>query len=395
MSLAVGFVGGRLSEARKARAVTASDLAAMVGVSVASVSKYENERQVPRQETVTVISNKLSLPREYFFRPIIDDDVRPVFWRSQLSAPAYALDRANVRLNWFKELVDFLAEHFDYPSLDLPDVRLPKDIKEIGADDIETLASEVRGYWGVRPGPLPNIIERLERSGVLVSRIHVNVDKVDAFSQWSEKFGIPMIMLSRDKASAVRQRFDALHELFHILAHRHVTPDRLVNRQMYKLMEDQANAFASFMLLPEREFMDELYAPTLDGMLSLKENWGVSVAAMIVRCKSLDLLDDDSSKRMWMNYTRRGWRKGEPFDSTMKAETPHLIRRSVEMLIEKEVLCAADFTKALPFPVGELEELADLEPGQLGGRREAPEPVLKAHMQRSGNVVSLFGGDKN
>ena len=68
------------------------------------------------------------------------------------------------------------------------------------------------------------------------------------------------------------------------------------------------------MLLPETDFLDELYAPTLDGMLSLKEQWGVSVAAMIMRCQSLDLLDDFSSKRMWMNYTRRGWRKGEPFD---------------------------------------------------------------------------------
>ena len=70
MSLAVGFVGGRLSEARKARAVTAIDLASMVGVSETSISKYENDRQVPRQEIVSSFSRTLSLPREYFFRPI-------------------------------------------------------------------------------------------------------------------------------------------------------------------------------------------------------------------------------------------------------------------------------------------------------------------------------------
>lgn len=107
-------------------------------------------------------------------------------------------------------------------------------------------------------------------------------------------------MLSRDKASASRQRFDALHELAHVLLHRKVTQEHLNNRTTYKILEKHADQFASFMLLPERDFLDELYAPTLDGMLSLKERWGVSVSAMIMRCKSLDILDDLSAKRLWM-----------------------------------------------------------------------------------------------
>ncbi|WP_308200474.1 MULTISPECIES: ImmA/IrrE family metallo-endopeptidase [unclassified Bradyrhizobium] len=135
---------------------------------------------------------------------------------------------------------------------------------------------------------------------MLVSRIHVRAEKVDAFSQWSDRFGIPFIMLSRDKASASRQRFDALHELAHVLLHRKVTQEHLNNRTTYKILEKHADQFASFMLLPERDFLDELYAPTLDGMLSLKERWGVSVSAMIMRCKSLDILDDLSAKRLWM-----------------------------------------------------------------------------------------------
>lgn len=53
-------------------------------------------------------------------------------------------------------------------------------------------------------------------------------------------------------------------------------------------------------------------------MLSLKERWGVSVGAMIMRCKSLDILDDLSAKRLWMNYARRRWRKGEPLTAKWK-----------------------------------------------------------------------------
>jgi hypothetical protein len=75
----------------------------------------------------------------------------------------------------------------------------------------------------------------------------------------------------------------------------------------------------------------------------------------------------------------RGWRKGEPFDGKMEKESPHLIRRSFEMLLEEKVQTIADIRNALPFPLEDLEELADLEPGTLGAPVQArAEPVLKS-----------------
>ncbi len=392
MSLAVGFVGSRLAEARRARAISAADLAGISDVSAQSISKYENGRQTPRHDVVERFADKLSFPTEYFFRPIAERDPRPVFWRSKLSALSVDLDRALVRLEWLKELIDYLGGFFDYPELDLPQFDIPDDPTKISTDFLEEAAQHVRAIWNVERGPLPDSLEKIEASGILVSRIHVGAEKVDAFSQWSDRFQIPFIVLSRDKASAARQRFDALHELAHILLHKNVNQTHLNNRATYKLLEQQADRFASFMLLPEQDFLDELYAPTLDGMLSMKERWGVSVAAMIMRCKSLDLVDDFSAKRLWMNYTRRGWRKGEPFDGKMEKEKPYLIRRSVEMLIDEGVKSAEDIAKALPFPREDLEEIADLEPGTLGASNKGrPEPILKKRFDdEEGNVISIF-----
>ena len=391
MSVAVGFIGPRLVEARRARGVTATDLASMVEVSAQSLSKYENGHQIPRHDTVDRLAATLGLPRPYFFRPVTPPDTRPVFWRSKLSAQTIDLERAAVRLEWLKEAVDYLGSFFDFPALNLLRLDVPSDPTRITTELVERMANVVRMEWGISRGPLPDILEKIESSGVLVSRIHVQADKVDAFSQWSDRFAIPFIVLSRDKASAARQRFDAVHELAHILLHQSVTQEHLNNRATYKLLEKQADQFASFMLLPERDFLDELYAPTLDGMLSLKEQWGVSVAAMIMRCRTLDLLDDLAAKRMWMNYTRRGWRKGEPFDGKMIKEAPHLIRRSFEMLLEERVQSLSDIRNALPFPPEDLEELADLPPGTLGAPVETrAEPILKAGIkQDGGKVVSL------
>lgn len=397
MSLATGFVGDRLAQARRARAMTAADLGDLTGVSSQSISKYENGHQTPRREVVERFVSVLRVPTQFFFRPMIDLDNRPVFWRSKLSAQAMALDRAKVRLEWLKEVIDYLGDFFDFPALSLPDLDLPESPFELDSEAIENAANAVRDYWNVNKGPLPNVLENIEESGILVSRIHVRAEKVDACSQWSDRFRIPFIILSRDKASAARQRFDALHELAHILLHGKITHAHLNNRQTYQLLEKQADKFAGFMLLPERDFVDELYAPTLDGMLSLKERWGVSVAAMIMRCKSLELLDEDETRRMWINYTRRGWRKGEPFDGKTEKESPYLIRRSFEMLIEEGVRSPDEITGALPFPLEDLEELADLIPGTLGAQtRVRAEPKLKEGFSSTeSNVVSFFDRKRN
>lgn len=388
MTTAVGFIGRRLTEARQARGVSATDLASMVEISAQSLSKYENGHQVPRHNVVEKIAATLGFAKAYFFREFGKTDSRPVFWRSKLSAQVSDLDRASVRLEWMKEIVDYLGEYFDFPQLNLLDMELPEDPTNITNSFIENAANQVREHWSVSHGPLPDVLEKIEENGVLVSRIHVFAEKVDAFSQWSDRFQIPFIMLSRDKASAARQRFDALHELAHVLLHKKIEQRHLNHKQTYKILEKQADTFASYMLLPEQDFIDELYAPTLDGMLSMKERWGVSVAAMIMRCKSLEILDDYSSKKMWMNYTRRGWRKGEPFDGKMEKETPYLIRRSFELLLEEGVQSVSDIRTALPFPLEDMEELADLDAGTLGAPVQSrAEPILK--VAQSSNVVSL------
>jgi Zn-dependent peptidase ImmA (M78 family) len=234
----------------------------------------------------------LRFPPRYFLRPITKDDDRPIFWRAKLTAPPVARDRAHPRLAWMKEIVEYIASYFDLHPLNVPDFKV-KDVESITDDDLQHFASEIRSHWGIRPGPMPDVIEKLELNGILVSRIRVNAEKLDAFSQWSDHFNLPFVVLSRDKASAVRQRYDALHELAHIAIHRHVPAKRLNDRAFYNLVERQADELAAHLLLPEADFASEVFSPSLDALLTLKERWGASVGAMIMRCKSLGILDED------------------------------------------------------------------------------------------------------
>lgn len=386
-----GFIGERLTEARRARAVSATQLAEMMGLSPQSISKYENGHQTPQLDTLHQLAEILRVPATFFMKQKADGGNEPVFWRGSLSAPSSMKARASVRLGWMKEIVEYLAGFFDFPALNIPRVDVPS-LDSVDLDFIEDAVSQTRKHWGIVDGPMPDTLEKIEANGILVSRIHVKAEKLDAFSQWSEQFDLPFIVLSRDKASACRQRFDALHELAHMILHRAIDPRRLDDRSSYNAMEKQAHRFACSMLLPEREFLSELYSPSLDGFLALKERWGTSVAAMIVRCADLGILDEDQTRAMFINYNRRGWRKGEPLDGKIEKECPSLIRRSFEMLLSDRVQTVADIKRALPFPLTDLEELTDLEPGTLGGETIAKaEPVLKAQYRQEApsNVVAF------
>src|SRR5204863_4484457 len=188
-------------------------------------------------------------------------------------------------------------------------IDLPRNFREIDTEILELAASALRSHWGIGHQPMPDLLLEMENNGLIISRILVGVEKLDAFSQWSSRYGIPFVVLSRDKASAVRQRFDAAHEMAHVLLHRGIDPRRLNSAADYKILEDQAHYFANALLLPADQFVNSLWAPTLDGMLAIKEQWKVSVGAMIKRCEALGMIGGDAERRLWINYNRRGWRK--------------------------------------------------------------------------------------
>src|SRR3546814_11822631 len=71
-----------------------------------------------------LISSALKMPRPYFLRPLAPEDDRPVFWRGKLSAPPVMRERAGVRLEWLKEVVDYIAGYFDLPNLNVPEFKV-------------------------------------------------------------------------------------------------------------------------------------------------------------------------------------------------------------------------------------------------------------------------------
>jgi Zn-dependent peptidase ImmA (M78 family)/DNA-binding XRE family transcriptional regulator len=362
-----GFVGGRLVEAREGRGLTTTSLAELLGVSTTAISQYEHDKQTPRPDIMDAIADKLNFPRSFFLRPVYPDRNDTIFYRSMSSATKMARMKSSHRFRWLKEIVSYLRDSLDLPTLNLPAFRLPQNILDLTIRQIEELAADCRQFWGLGDGPIPDLVLILENNGVIVTRGRLDAETLDAFSQWSVIDGTPYVFLSSDKASAVRSRLDAAHELSHLLFHRHVTRRQISSAAVHKQIEAQAFRFASAFLLPATSFTRELWAPTLDAFISLKERWKTSVGVMIRRCEELDIIDEQETRRMWINYNRRGYKKVEPLDDRLPVESPRLLRRSFDLLIEAGVKTREQILLDLPFAPTDIEELAGLPRGYLSG----------------------------
>jgi Zn-dependent peptidase ImmA (M78 family)/transcriptional regulator with XRE-family HTH domain len=394
------FVGARLTEAREAFGLTKTALSELIGVTPMAVSQYESGPQTPRADVFERIVEKFSYPHSFFLRPVVTEEADPIFWRSNATATKVARQRALQRLKWVKQITAYLLQYFNMPTVSFPDFGITEgNFRSLLSADIENFAQQMRDHWNFGTAPIPDLILELENSGAIVSKINIGAETLDAFSQWSGKLGMPFVVLGKEHASAVRSRFDAAHELGHLVLHRDIDRKRVNSKEDWKLIETQAHRFGAAFLLPAKSFCDELWAPTLDGFLSLKDKWRVSVGMMIVRSKHVGIIDDFDSQRLHINYNRRGWRIEEPLDSVLKQEQPRLLRRSFQSLIQEGIRTKGQVMEDLALPAREIEELSATPAGFLTGMNAeikafpALKETVKQFEQKSGaEIVPLFGG---
>ena len=373
-----GFVGGRLTQAKEARALSAVSLAELVRVSAQSISHYERGEHSPGPEVMGALSEALNFPRSYFLRPLGNVDTAPVFWRSTSSATKAPRMRAEVRLAWLKDILAYLRQFFDFPKVNIPNFDIGGDFRAITSEDIEKIALACRKQWGLGIAPVPNVCATLETNGVIVARMVTGADSLDAFSQWSDIDKTPYIVAGVDKKNPARHRFDMCHEIAHLALHRNVDRKRINTASDLKIIELQAHRFASAFAMPEESFSKMVSYVTLDSLLNLKEQVKFSVAAMIKRCENLGYINEDQTRRLWINYSRRGWRAGEPFDSRIPDEQPTLVRRSFEMLINEGRRDPQAVIGQLHLNANDVEELACLPNGFFIASAPEIMPKMKA-----------------
>lgn len=388
-----GWVGARLRQAREARGIAAIALAEMLDVSRQAVSQYETGLQTPRPEIAEKIAAILNVPLHFFLKPISTGEADRVFYRSMSSATKTARIRAERRYEWLQEIVLYLREMVEFPAVHFPSCVFGDQPASISAEDIEQVATDARRFWNLGDGPISNVVWLLENNGAMLTAGELGADTLDAFSEWNREHDRPFIFLSTEKHSAARSRFDAAHELGHLLVHRNIDRACITRQVDYKLIEEQAHKFSAAFLLPQSSFAHDFYAPTLASFQVLKSKWRVSIGMMIMRSEHLGLISDEQARRLWINYARRGWRKGEPLDTTLPVEQPRVLRKAFEVVTSSGMRLKSDMETELCLSVQDIEQLAVLPRGFLadtGPRVRMLTPAEKSSSDRkTGGILSF------
>jgi Zn-dependent peptidase ImmA (M78 family) len=337
----------------------------MVGVSPATISKWKSGQQSPEAEALASLAQVINVTPEWFTRPLPEKCSLPLF-RSNASAHANARTMLEARLEWSQDIALALSEFVDFPDVDLPK-RAFTDPEQITNADIEEAADECRELWGLGRRAIPDLAMAVEGAGVILVREETGVATIEGLSAWSQALSRPLVLLSSDKQNGFRSRFDLAHELGHLILHKGI--NRSTDPVRHKIMEDQAHRFAGAFLLPAETFAAEVKSPvTLDSLLLMKQRWGVSVAAMVMRLWALKVIDDDAKGLLFKRRSARWGVKAEPGDDGRAPEQTRLLKRTIELLASSGIMPVEAVSTYIGLAANDIEMLTGLPENYLSGK---------------------------
>jgi Zn-dependent peptidase ImmA (M78 family)/DNA-binding XRE family transcriptional regulator len=327
--LAPLFNPDRLRAAREARGLTQAALAQILkpNLSASAISQLEQGSTKPTTQTLARLAEALNFPETYFVRSSVVPDG---FFRSLRATTVGTRRRALVHASMLHDLVEVLVRYIELPTFE----RSPAESTPTSREGVEAIARRTRERFRLGEGPIENMIDALEQHGIVVGRLHLQdgsaITKgrkatVDAFSVPYSDY--PVVILADDKGKTARSRFDAAHELGHLVMHDESCAGS-------KEIEQQAQWFAAEFLMPATSIEQEL--PTRvkwRELLDLKVRWGVSLAALLMRSKTLGRIDDLAYLNAIKLMSANGWRVDEPGDDELGApESPRLVDEALQLL---------------------------------------------------------------
>ena len=355
------FNPSRLVVARRRRRLTSKGLADVIGMSPVTVTRLEKASNEPEPETVDAIARALGFPREFFFGDNLEGPCKDTASFRGLTAMTAAEREAALAAGALAYmLADWVMARFNLPVSDLIDASQERDAAKA--------ARWLRQHWALGEQPISSMVKLLETKGVRVFSLAENTRNMDAFSCWRN--GAPYVFLNTWK-TAEHSRFDAAHELGHLVLHKHGGP------QQGRPAELEAQLFAASFLMPEADVRSKIpFALSLDQVVQAKRRWGVSVSALAYRLHKLGIISSWLYRGMVIEIGRRGYRTAEP-NGIVREES--LLWKKVFSELWHDKITKTHIAADLRLPPGEIENLVfglnatqGAQPNDTGTRPKKP-----------------------
>lgn len=345
------FTGSRLRLARFRAGLTIKDLAERVGVTHSSISQYETGRTRPTPVTLAKLAMATGVSPGFFSfkrRPVSSSGLDGTHFRSLRSTSKAVRSSAWAWSEMVLDVSDILERYVRFPPVVVPE-------RSLGVEDNEDSLAEavaiLRESWNLPAGPVGNLVGHMEAHGILVTRAPLVASGVDAFSHFQGRR--PVVVLGPQEKDVARSRFDAAHELGHLVCHPEADPGGS--------QEHQAHAFAAELLMP-REHMIDLLPGRFDlgAYARLKHEWGVSIAALLYRAKKLEIVSEAAYRRAVVTMNKNYGRTNEPFP-LQTSERPKLLASAIK-LVDSTGLTIEDLANEIGISVDDLNTIVGTSP---------------------------------
>jgi|SRR5680860_573901 len=329
--------------ARQYRRRSQSNVAKAAGLTQGHYSRVENGLVVdgPSRDVVERLAEVLSFPPEFFYQEDglagLPLSIHPMN-RRKASIGDGVLRQAHAELNIrLIHLRRYLRAIDLHPELPCPLI----DVDE--GDGPQEVARTIRRAWSIPDGPIENLTDYCERAGIVVALCEFDAP-IDGVTMTVRD--LPPCIFLNSKVPADRMRASLAHELGHIIMHRIPTDS----------IEDEANAFAAELLVPERIFRRSVIGQriSLEWLARQKAYWRVSMAFLLYRLGALGILTRHQSEYLWKKISALGWRTREPHETDIAPEKPTVFPGVVRYHSEQ-----------LGYGVDELRMLLNAEPAEL------------------------------
>ncbi|AAS08875.1 XRE family transcriptional regulator [Lactobacillus johnsonii] len=358
------FYGEKLKQLRELQGFSRNDLAKKLSLTEQTIGQYENNQITPRLDIMEKLLQIFHVDLSFFNTPsFVEKNVI-----SEESIAYRTKDRnSRKKINNELKYIDYAKTFIDYfESFVTSNIggfnELKQKIEELKPKDytIAYIADIVRDFYRLNENR--ELMSELEQSGITVLEKDLG-SSIDAYSGFTND-NEPYIVLGNLKKTAVRRNFDLAHELGHLLLHSNIVMTEITEKE-HTAIENQANDFASALLLPKYEFIKDFSniarKTNPDYYIALKRKYMVSIAALEYRAYKLKLITYQGNRYFWSQMTKKKYRNLEPLDNKIPPLKPSKVKNLLSFLFDNELITMNELTNLFGIKKEFLISLFDLK----------------------------------
>ncbi|MDA9399207.1 MULTISPECIES: helix-turn-helix domain-containing protein [Bradyrhizobium] len=350
------MIGNKLKVARSASGLSLRGLSDAIDgiVSAQAIGKYERNEDMPSSRVLIALAKALGVTEEYLLN---EDEIalEGVDFRKKVGASSK--EEAVLEARAIHMLERYLAVE-DLLQMRSIDWEQPRSAPHPVADlrDAEDAARSVREDWGLGNDPIPQLAELLEERGIKIFSFDLDdIDGLAAKVRRKDRAAARVIVIKRSTWSE-RKRFNLAHELGHMV----IAPSGGIDE------EKAAHRFAGAFLVPADVLRAEIGAHrssiSIGELVALKKRFGVSIQALVYRCKDLGIISQAAFARLFKIFAERGWRTApfqEPETMEPELEEPKRFERLCYRALAEGMIGESRAAELLGISVRELDARLD------------------------------------